>query len=174
MTLNVTIKSLLNLPLSSFTTSSWNLKNWKASTWKNKTQPPWNFPLGIYLLKINNKNTRTRCEICSNAAGKFYGSWVLFFQLEAFQLFAEFAWKHLITWTSADDTWNDTCRWHLITWKHMNRCRCFPVNFKNPLLQNTSRRLVPDFLISLTFLLIEIKFLVSLHMYTEFPYSIVL
>ena len=23
------------------------------------------FPVGIYLLKVNNKNTRTRCEICS-------------------------------------------------------------------------------------------------------------
>ena len=23
------------------------------------------FPVGIYLLKINNRNTRTRCEICS-------------------------------------------------------------------------------------------------------------
>ena len=24
-----------------------------------------NCPAGIYLLKVNNKNTRTRCEICS-------------------------------------------------------------------------------------------------------------
>ena len=24
-----------------------------------------NFPSAIYLLKVNNKNTRTRCEICS-------------------------------------------------------------------------------------------------------------
>ena len=24
-----------------------------------------NFPAGIYLLKVNNRNTRTRCEICS-------------------------------------------------------------------------------------------------------------
>ena len=24
------------------------------------------FPIGIYLLKVNNRNTRTRCEICSN------------------------------------------------------------------------------------------------------------
>ena len=23
-------------------------------------------PAGIYLLKVNNRNTRTRCEICSN------------------------------------------------------------------------------------------------------------
>ena len=23
------------------------------------------FPVGIYLLKVNNRNTRTRCEICS-------------------------------------------------------------------------------------------------------------
>ena len=23
------------------------------------------FPVGIYLLKVNNKNTRTRCEICT-------------------------------------------------------------------------------------------------------------
>ena len=23
------------------------------------------FPAGIYLFKVNNKNTRTRCEICS-------------------------------------------------------------------------------------------------------------
>ena len=23
------------------------------------------FPAGIYLLKVNNRNTRTRCEICS-------------------------------------------------------------------------------------------------------------
>ena len=25
----------------------------------------WNIPVGIYLLKVNNKNTRTMCEICS-------------------------------------------------------------------------------------------------------------
>ena len=25
-----------------------------------------NNPPGIYLLKVNNRNTRTRCEICSN------------------------------------------------------------------------------------------------------------
>ena len=25
----------------------------------------WSFPDGIYLLKVNNRNTRTRCEICS-------------------------------------------------------------------------------------------------------------
>ena len=24
-----------------------------------------NYPAGIYLLKVNNRNTRTRCEICS-------------------------------------------------------------------------------------------------------------
>ena len=24
-----------------------------------------NFPAGIFLLKVNNRNTRTRCEICS-------------------------------------------------------------------------------------------------------------
>ena len=24
-----------------------------------------NFPVGIYLLKVNNRNTTTRCEICS-------------------------------------------------------------------------------------------------------------
>ena len=23
------------------------------------------FPVGIYLLKVNNKNTRTRCELCT-------------------------------------------------------------------------------------------------------------
>ena len=23
------------------------------------------YPVGIYLLKVNNRNTRTRCEICS-------------------------------------------------------------------------------------------------------------
>ena len=25
----------------------------------------WTFPAGIYLLKVNNRNTRTRCEVCS-------------------------------------------------------------------------------------------------------------
>ena len=25
----------------------------------------WHYPMGIYLLKVNNRNTRTRCEICS-------------------------------------------------------------------------------------------------------------
>ena len=24
------------------------------------------FPVGSYMLKLNNRNTRTRCEICSN------------------------------------------------------------------------------------------------------------
>ena len=26
------------------------------------------YPAGIYLLKVNNRNTRTRCEICSKLA----------------------------------------------------------------------------------------------------------
>ena len=28
------------------------------------------YPVGIYLLKVNNKNTRTRCEICSKLTKK--------------------------------------------------------------------------------------------------------
>ena len=28
------------------------------------------FPAGIYLLKVNNRNTRIRCEICSKLAIK--------------------------------------------------------------------------------------------------------
>ena len=27
-------------------------------------------PVSIYLLKVNNRNTRTRCEICSKLTGK--------------------------------------------------------------------------------------------------------
>ena len=27
--------------------------------------PPVPYPAAIYMLKVNNKNTRTRCEICS-------------------------------------------------------------------------------------------------------------
>ena len=30
------------------------------------------FPVGIYLLKVNNRNTRTRCEICSKLTIKTY------------------------------------------------------------------------------------------------------
>ena len=30
-----------------------------------KNQPTTAIPAGIHLLKVNNKNTRTRCEICS-------------------------------------------------------------------------------------------------------------
>ena len=47
----------------------------KIRTWKNSVfglssgsviQPGWlwYYPPGIYLLKVNNRNTRTRCEIC--------------------------------------------------------------------------------------------------------------
>ena len=33
---------------------------------KNVLIPSFNeYPAGIYLLKVNNRNTRTRCEICS-------------------------------------------------------------------------------------------------------------
>ena len=33
------------------------------------------FPAGIYLLKVNNKNTRTRCEICSKLSIKTSERW---------------------------------------------------------------------------------------------------
>ena len=35
--------------------------------WNLKCKP---FPVGIYLLKVNNINTRTRCEICSKLTTK--------------------------------------------------------------------------------------------------------
>ena len=31
------------------------------------------FSVGIYLLKVNNRNTRTRCEICSKLTTKMPG-----------------------------------------------------------------------------------------------------
>ena len=36
----------------------------KSTTGKHPTKLG-TFPAGIYLLKVNNRNTRTRCEICS-------------------------------------------------------------------------------------------------------------
>ena len=37
--------------------------------WRYKSKITWNYccwyPAAIYLLKVNNRNTRTRCEICS-------------------------------------------------------------------------------------------------------------
>ena len=35
----------------------------------------WMYPAGIYLLKINNRNTRTRCEICSKL--KMKSTWTM-------------------------------------------------------------------------------------------------
>ena len=34
-----------------------------------------NNPVGIYLLKVNNRKTRTRCEICSKLMGKVKVLW---------------------------------------------------------------------------------------------------
>ena len=39
-----------------FTKRSKNLSFWKVGVF---------LPVGIYLLKVNNRNTRTSCEICS-------------------------------------------------------------------------------------------------------------
>ena len=36
-----------------------------SARWNVDWESKYNFPAGIYLLKVNNKNTRTRCEICS-------------------------------------------------------------------------------------------------------------
>ena len=38
------------------------------------------FPAGIYLLKVNNRNTRARCEVCSKLKMKTFYSLIL--QLE--------------------------------------------------------------------------------------------
>ena len=41
----------------------------------------WNFldcPAGIYLLKVNNRNNRTRCEICSELTIKTPSFWCLY------------------------------------------------------------------------------------------------
>ena len=35
--------------------------------------PPCYFPAGIYLLKVNNRNTRTKCDICSKLTIKIPG-----------------------------------------------------------------------------------------------------
>ena len=51
-------KPHLNKKLRKVITERSRLKN-KA----NKSKQP--IPAGIYLLKVNNRNTRTRCEICS-------------------------------------------------------------------------------------------------------------
>ena len=37
---------------------------------KNKPISSHTSPVGIYLLKVNNRNTRTRCEICSKLTVK--------------------------------------------------------------------------------------------------------
>ena len=45
---------------------------------------PWKgwiyLPAGIYLLKVNNKNTRTRCEICSELTIKIPGIFIVNFE----------------------------------------------------------------------------------------------
>ena len=38
------------------------------------------FPAGIYLLKVNNRNTRTRCEICSKLTIKTPGVFIVNFE----------------------------------------------------------------------------------------------
>ena len=35
-------------------------------------------PVGIYLLKVNNRNTRTRCEMCSKLTIKTFDIWTYF------------------------------------------------------------------------------------------------
>ena len=37
---------------------------WKAST----SEDTKGYPIGVYMFKVNNRNTRTRCEICSKLA----------------------------------------------------------------------------------------------------------
>ena len=38
----------------------------KIGQWQNLfSLSLWNLTVGIYLLKVNNRNTRTRCEVCS-------------------------------------------------------------------------------------------------------------
>ena len=62
-----TVKDQLKLPWS---------KRKKTITFKTETflhliwNVIWNIPVGIYLLKVNNKNTRTMCEICSKSTIK--------------------------------------------------------------------------------------------------------
>ena len=43
------------------------LINSVSSENQNKSYLISSFPAGIYLLKVNNRNTRTRCEICSKS-----------------------------------------------------------------------------------------------------------
>ena len=50
--------------------SYWDLfKNFRVATLSNSSEMlVWeaaNYPVGIYLLKVNNRNGRIRCEICS-------------------------------------------------------------------------------------------------------------
>ena len=37
-------------------------------------------PVGIYLLKVNNRNTRTRCDICSKLTIKFIVNFIVNFE----------------------------------------------------------------------------------------------
>ena len=55
-----------------FSRSSISIKMWKV------------FPSGIYLLKVNNRNTRTRCEVCSKLTLKIpeRRQWFLFVNFE--------------------------------------------------------------------------------------------
>ena len=65
------------------------------------------FPAGIYLLKVKNRNTRTRCEICSKFAIKIperrhwrrYGIFIVNFEhISRFVLvFLLLTLKHIIT-----------------------------------------------------------------------------
>ena len=68
--LNHTIVTLDNFTI----LNSWYKQNkWKSNRTNKIRWFPWDFlietfPAGIYLLKVNNRNSRTRCEICSKLA----------------------------------------------------------------------------------------------------------
>ena len=56
------------------------VSGWYPAAWQSY------FPVGIYLLKVNNNNTRTRCEICSKltiktAERRLASFWCLYYQL---------------------------------------------------------------------------------------------
>ena len=52
-------------PCTNFEFTSMKQKTWNKKDLLTKNASYNSFPAGIYLLKVNNRNTRTRCVICS-------------------------------------------------------------------------------------------------------------
>ena len=112
-------------------------------------------PARNYMFKVNNRNTRTRCEICSKLTIKTLERRVLVSLLLTLNIFQTLFYSFCVSFEQVIVGWDNLYRSiHLSC--SSKRCsqacnfikktpqhRCFPVNFmkclRTPFMQNTSR-----------------------------------